>query len=135
GVALLQARGDHVKKTLHASEQDRADIARRRTRWKAHQGRLDPKRLGFIDETPAFAGAGLYGAGSVKPDFSIRGALAAGRGGRATELYSAGPRDLDHDAVMRIDWRSSGAAGPFSRTASKPCLPRVTAASDRHGWA
>src|SRR5215470_344765 len=55
GVALLQARGE---KTLHASEQDRADIARRRTRWKAHQGRLDPKRLVFIDETPAFAVAG-----------------------------------------------------------------------------
>jgi transposase len=33
-------------------------IARRRTRWKAHQGRLDPRRLVFIDETPAFAGAG-----------------------------------------------------------------------------
>ncbi|HXC76005.1 MAG TPA: IS630 family transposase [Candidatus Acidoferrum sp.] len=39
------------KKPLHASEQDRADIARRRTRWKAHQGRLDPRRLVFIDET------------------------------------------------------------------------------------
>jgi transposase len=37
---------------------DRADIARRRTRWKTHQGRLDPQRLVFIDETPACAGAG-----------------------------------------------------------------------------
>ena len=46
------------KKSLYASEQDRADIARHRSRWKAHQGRLDPKRLVFIDETPAFAGAG-----------------------------------------------------------------------------
>jgi transposase len=36
---------------LHAAEQDRADVARRRARWKAHQGRLDPKRLVFIDET------------------------------------------------------------------------------------
>jgi putative transposase len=26
-------------------------VARRRTRWKAHQGRLDPSRLVFIDET------------------------------------------------------------------------------------
>jgi len=50
--------GITFKKTLHASEQDRADIARRRTRWKAYQGRLDPKRLVFIDETPAFPGAG-----------------------------------------------------------------------------
>ena len=43
--------GITFKKTLHASEQDRADIARRRTRWKAYQGRIDPKRLVFIDET------------------------------------------------------------------------------------
>jgi transposase len=46
------------KKSLHASEQDRAAVARHRARWKKHQDRLDPKRLVFIDETPAFAGAG-----------------------------------------------------------------------------
>jgi len=28
-----------------------ADVARRRKRWKALQGRLDPRRLVFIDET------------------------------------------------------------------------------------
>lgn len=33
------------------SEQDRPDIARRRARWKKYQGRLDPRRLVFIDET------------------------------------------------------------------------------------
>jgi transposase len=33
------------------AEQDRPDVARRRARWKAHQHRLDPKRLVFIDET------------------------------------------------------------------------------------
>jgi transposase len=43
--------GITFKKSLHASEQDRADIARRRARWKTHQGRFDPKRLVFIDET------------------------------------------------------------------------------------
>ena len=48
---FFKHEGITFKKTLHASEQDRADIARRRTRWKAHQGRLDPKRLVFIDET------------------------------------------------------------------------------------
>jgi transposase len=36
---------------VHASEQDRPDIARRRVRWKTHQGKLDPARLVFIDET------------------------------------------------------------------------------------
>jgi hypothetical protein len=33
------------------SEQERADIARKRARWKSYQGRIDPKRLVFIDET------------------------------------------------------------------------------------
>ena len=39
------------KKSLRASEQDRPDVARRRERWKRHQGRLDAARLVFIDET------------------------------------------------------------------------------------
>lgn len=33
------------------SEQDRHDVARRRASWKRYQGRLDPRRLVFIDET------------------------------------------------------------------------------------
>ena len=33
------------------SEQDRPDVARRRTRWKARQASIDPRRLVFIDET------------------------------------------------------------------------------------
>ena len=44
-------KGLPLKKTPHASEQDRADIARRRARWKTHQGRFDPRRLVFLDET------------------------------------------------------------------------------------
>lgn len=34
-----------------ASEQDRPDVARKRGRWKTLQGRIDPRRLVFIDET------------------------------------------------------------------------------------
>lgn len=34
-----------------ASEQDRPKIARRRQQWRTYQGRLDPARLVFIDET------------------------------------------------------------------------------------
>ena len=41
------------KKTLFATEQDRPDVARKRARWKAHQGKLDPARLVFLDETSA----------------------------------------------------------------------------------
>ena len=39
------------KKTLIASEQDRPDVARRRSQWQARQTRIDPARLVFIDET------------------------------------------------------------------------------------
>jgi len=38
------------KKSLHATEQDRPDVARRRAQWKKYQGRIDPRRLVFIDE-------------------------------------------------------------------------------------
>jgi hypothetical protein len=37
-----------------ASEQGRPDIARRRAQWRKYQGRIDPARLVFIDEIPAF---------------------------------------------------------------------------------
>jgi transposase len=39
------------KKSVHASEQDRPDVARRRLRWRRYQDRIDPSRLVFIDET------------------------------------------------------------------------------------
>jgi len=37
------------KKTLFATEQERPAIARRRAQWRKYQGRLDPRRLVFID--------------------------------------------------------------------------------------
>jgi transposase len=40
-----------TKKTLLAGEQDRPDIARRRAQWRQYQGKIDPARLVFIDET------------------------------------------------------------------------------------
>ena len=45
------AKGSGSKKTLFALEQARADVARRRQRWKAWQASLDPAKLVFIDET------------------------------------------------------------------------------------
>lgn len=51
-----------LKKTAHAAEQDRPDVAEARTAWRARQHRLDPKRLVFIDETGASTKmARLYG--------------------------------------------------------------------------
>jgi transposase len=48
---IVHDEGVSFKKTLFATEQDRPDVARKRVRWKTHQGRLDPARLVFIDET------------------------------------------------------------------------------------
>ena len=45
------ARDCASKKTLFALEQARADVARRRRRWRSWQAGLDPARLAFIDET------------------------------------------------------------------------------------
>jgi putative transposase len=44
-------RSQLQKKTRFALEQGRADVARRRQRWRSLQDRLDPSRLVFIDET------------------------------------------------------------------------------------
>src|SRR5262249_62245416 len=41
------------KKSLHAAEQERADVARARQRWMREQGMFDPAHLGFVDETAA----------------------------------------------------------------------------------
>ncbi len=50
-MAVPAPRGAAVQKKLFALEQARADIARRRQRWRSWQASLDPTRLVFIDET------------------------------------------------------------------------------------
>jgi transposase len=51
-VGVRPRRGaDAQKKTLIAAERERPDVARRRARWLRHQGKIDPTRLVFIDET------------------------------------------------------------------------------------
>jgi transposase len=40
-----------LKKTVLPSEQSRSRIQRRRQQWKKYQGRIDPARLVFVDET------------------------------------------------------------------------------------
>src|SRR6266849_7259935 len=42
-----------LKKSLHAAEQDRPDVAAARRAWRREQAKLDPRRLVFIDETSA----------------------------------------------------------------------------------
>jgi transposase len=40
-----------LKKSVLPAEQDRPDIARRRLFWRKYQGKIDPYRLVFVDET------------------------------------------------------------------------------------
>ena len=39
------------KKSVVTGERDRLDVARRRAQWTKYQGRIEPERLVFIDET------------------------------------------------------------------------------------
>ena len=48
---LEGTRPDAQKKSLHASEQDRPDVAAARALWRAHQSEPTPERPVFIDET------------------------------------------------------------------------------------
>ncbi len=47
----LKRLGLSFKKTIHAAEQNRPDVARHRAAWKRLQPRVDAERLIFIDET------------------------------------------------------------------------------------
>src|SRR3546814_11625461 len=47
---LRASRRDAQKKTAHAAEQDREDVAAEREAWLEAQPHLDPTRLVFIDE-------------------------------------------------------------------------------------
>jgi len=49
--ALRRLGFSFKKKTIHAAEQDRPDVAQRRQRWRDEQPSHDAKRLIFIDET------------------------------------------------------------------------------------
>ncbi|MGN8544515.1 hypothetical protein ACQPTN_05585 [Bradyrhizobium sp. 13971] len=48
---VVHAEELSFKKTLLPAEQDRPDVARKRSCWKAHQGRINVARLVFIDKT------------------------------------------------------------------------------------
>src|ERR1700704_4811770 len=48
---FIRREGLSFKKNVLASEQNHPGVARKRGRWKTLQGRIDPRRLVFIDET------------------------------------------------------------------------------------
>ena len=87
------------------AEQDRPDIARKRQRWKAHQGRIAGRRLVFVDETWIKSNmAALRGWGP-------RGARLAGKapyGRWKTLTFIAGLRHDRVDAPFVIDGPING---------------------------
>ena len=62
----------------------------------------------------------------------LRGARQLGARHRATYLYSVDPRDLDHDAVMRIGGRAPERWAHSTRRPESHSWVRVTTTSDRH---
>src|ERR671939_1113830 len=92
-----------LKKTAHAAEQDRPDVAEAREAWFEGQLDLDPERLVFIDETGASTKlARLYGRcargkrlraglphGHWKTTTFVAGVGGGGGGGR---FFIGGPR-------------------------------------------
>src|SRR5437588_11276042 len=62
----------------------------------------------------------------------LRGARQLGAEHRATYLYSVDPRDLDHDAVMRIGGRAPERWAHSTRRPESHSWVRVTTTSDRH---
>ena len=47
----MHRAGKSFKKSLHAEEQDRSDVACKRAFWTRHQHKIFPQRLIFVDET------------------------------------------------------------------------------------
>jgi len=93
----MPPRGSASKKTVHAAEQERPDVAQARADWRRDQALLDPSKLVFIDETGTSTSmARLYGR--------------AKRGLRALGRVPWGHwKTVTFTAALRLD----GVAAPF----------------------
>lgn len=102
----MPARVSASKKTVHAAEQERPDVAEARAAWQRDQGTLDPSRLVFIDETGTSTNmARLYGRAK-------RGLRALGRtpwGHWKTVTFTAALRLDGITAPFVIDQPMNGA--------------------------
>ena len=96
-----------VKKTAHASEQERPDVARRRLAWAGARPDLDPNKLVFVDETGASTKmARLYGRS--KRGTRCRAPIPHGHW--KTTTFTAGLRLSGLTAPMVLDGPMNGAA-------------------------
>ena len=96
-----------IKKTAHASEQDRPDVAARRQAWSEAQPKLDPEHLVFIDETGASTKLARL-RGRAKRGQRCRAAIPHGHW--QTTTFTGALRQLGMTAPMVLDGPMNGEA-------------------------
>ena len=101
------AMGSALKKTAHAAEQERPDVAARRLAWLESQPDLDPRRLVFIDETGASTKMARL-RGRSKRGQRCRAAVPHGHW--KTTTFTAGLRRDGLTAPMLLDGPMNGVA-------------------------
>ena len=99
--------GSASKKTAHAAEQERPDVAARRWAWFESQPDLDPRRLVFIDETGASTKMARL-RGRSKRGQRCRAAVPHGHW--KTTTFTAGLRLDGLTAPMLLDGPMNGVA-------------------------
>ena len=97
GTRARPARPDAQKKTRHAAEQERPDVAAARDAWRERQPGLNPARLLFIDETWA----------------TTNMARARGRCPRGQRLRAAVPHGHWKTSTFVAALRNDGITAPF----------------------
>ena len=104
---FFDRRNITFKKTSHASEQDRPDVAAERAAWKASQPEIDIHRLVFIDETGASTKmARLYG----RSPYGQRCVAALPHGHWKTTTFVGALRATGMTAPMVLDGPMDGLA-------------------------
>src|SRR5260370_5736816 len=118
-------RASALKNIVHASEQERPDVAEARAAWKAEQPGLDPARLVFLDETGTSTNMARL-RGRAK-----RGSRVVGRvpwGHWKTMTFLAG---LRHDAITAPFVIDRAMTGPIFRQYLRQCLVPTCAVTRR----
>src|SRR6202045_3832856 len=111
------------KKTAHASEQERPDVAARRQAWFDAQPDLDPEHLVFIDETGASTKMARL-RGRTKRGLRCRSAIPHGHW--KTTTFTGALRLTGMTAPMVLD-------GPMNRAAFQAYIEQVLVPTLRRG--
>ena len=118
---FLERRGMSFKKTAHAAEQERPDVALRRQAWFEARPALDPEKLIFIDETGASTKMARL-RGRAKRGERCRAAVPHGHW--KTTTFTAGLRLASLSAPMLLDGPMDGDA--FRAYVTQVLAPELT---------